>query len=609
MSFDGGNSESAAPPSPTPNLTARTPNAQQRLNHSLSAQTVESRTLEVRQETQNTLRQASVALEAAYQRITQLRNNINHLLNRMPPAFAELQSPASDSSIGPPHSALVLTDGSASETDPELLRRTSRLRELVPSSARQRLEDFEMSSRRRLENTRDVSTQGSRLRSQRWDASSDPPSQTMPSRTRSPPLPDIPVPPRRTWMALRTHSSNPDDPTTMIGRRVAARTTARSPENQSSSLPQLEQRLHSRATEIARDLENMTNRLVTHRARRVQITQRTSLDNTLSAGGGAVSSRDSGLRHRTTQLEYDADTDALPSSDDTLPPLLTISGRTPPSFNPTHEFERGQASDDVPEQEIVLSSYDRLLRRARAFPAPSSTQPAPRDEDGTYTINRRLEEDEEGRLHNIGLSEGEGSDSSREPRLLDIPIDAQERVGAFQASRLHRRRPAMWAPRPATMNVVLPADEQSTGSTRRRRGWARINADGDEIPSDEEEEIERTRARSRMRLSHPDGRSSEETFVPYTRTSIPHSSEYEPSVARVHINPQQTSSALYFFTPPEMSIIIKEESISLHADLPPRYPLDPLPTPLSQMMPSPAALNHSPPRIIAVPKHASLAGR
>ncbi|THH11769.1 hypothetical protein EW145_g430 [Phellinidium pouzarii] len=52
-------------------------------------------------------------------------------------------------------------------------------------------------------------------------------------------------------------------------------------------------------------------------------------------------------------------------------------------------------------------------------------------------------------------------------------------------------------PEPTSHNT----EEGSPITTRRRRGWARLNADGDEVPTDEEEEIERNRTEQRIRNS------------------------------------------------------------------------------------------------------------
>lgn len=228
----------------------------------------------------NDLRQASVALDTAYERITSLRNSINDMLNRIPSEVAGTGTSTSstdtsstqprpslshDASIRPPHSALVLSSEQVVE---ELNMRAARLRSLVSPSARQRLEEFESNSRHnaRRESTWDRYPQSDRPRLSRSDLHSAPP------RSRTPPMPDLVLP--RAAQRRELQSANRDESTTMIGRRVAARVNASdSHSNLSSrlSLSQIEQRLQAQTAQIARELENMTDRLTAQRSRRVEL--------------------------------------------------------------------------------------------------------------------------------------------------------------------------------------------------------------------------------------------------------------------------------------------------------------------------------------------------
>lgn len=237
-------------------------------------------------QSRNGLRQASAALDTAYERITSLRNSINDMLNRIPPETAGTGTPTSrtdtsavqtslshDASIRPPHSALVL---SSEQVVDELNLRAARLRSLISPSARHRLEEFESNSRNSAsrESVWEGPSQSDRPRLDRGDYHPVPP------RLRTPPMPDIVLPRARDLPDPRTarrrdlQSANRDDSSTMIGRRVAARVNASdNPVSLSSrlSFSQIEQRLQAQTAQIARELENMTDRLAAQRSRRVEL--------------------------------------------------------------------------------------------------------------------------------------------------------------------------------------------------------------------------------------------------------------------------------------------------------------------------------------------------
>jgi len=169
----------------------------------------------------------------------------------------------------------------------------------------------------------------------------------------------------------------------------------------------------------------------------------------------------------------------------------------------------------------------------------------------------------------------------------------------------------------------------------RRRGWARLDADGNEITTDEEDEIEHVLAQSRVRalaqvrasassatptLSPMElGAARRETLVPMTRTSITHVWDDDDEVtARVRINsPRQT--AISPLTT-DANGIASETSTSSHPITQTRsinrshrsfeaFVADPLPMPLVDMMPRPRTLDRQYPRTVKVHKYANLAGR
>jgi len=235
-----------------------------------------------RQETQNSLRQASVALDAAYERVTQLRHNINSLLNRMPPEVAEGRSSESVRD-NTQHAALALTRSDAFVSDMDFNVHIQRLRTIVSPSARQRLEDFE-STARRTRGASEHTLETLRSQQQRLNPSADPPTQPLPPRARSPPLPDLILPAsnrnaqpsspeQRSPFRRDFGIISPDDPSTMIGRRVAARTAVASSERQSVTALPLEQQLQDQTALIARDLAGLASRLVMRGVRRVEATR------------------------------------------------------------------------------------------------------------------------------------------------------------------------------------------------------------------------------------------------------------------------------------------------------------------------------------------------
>ncbi|KAG2142529.1 hypothetical protein BD769DRAFT_1661861 [Suillus cothurnatus] len=535
------------PPSPAPNQSNFAPGSDQPNAHSIPVNNPVS--ISRRQETQNSLRQASVALDAAYERVTQLRHNINNLLNRMPPEFTEGPSSTRDrtieSSIAPQHAALVLTGSDAPESDVDFNTRVQRLRTIINPSARQRLEDFESMSRRRRGSTSERPLEVSRHRSQWWDTPADIPSRTLPPRPRSPPLPDLILPSNN-----RTHLSssleersvfrndlgiiNPDDPNTMIGRQVAARTAL---DRQRTAAPPLEQRLQDQTSVIARDLANLTSRLVRRGVRRIEAARQAESEQPSLSDRFSLQGQGEVPASSETEMDWEP---AIPQSNND--PLLTL------------------VLD-------VAAVPDAPMRPSQ--PSSGTSRRWTSDHgDRTLLVDER----------------GQGP-----PSVSERPLP-------------HLMNARSW-PSEVTANGAGEASTSSS-SVRRRRRWARLlNADGDEVISDDEDGVERNR-RSQLRLMHalPDAtvsstspRSEEDYFLPYTSASIMHPLDDDPAEAiRVRLNSHQQSKEDLF------SHSISSRTYSQH--------VDPLPTPLSEMLRHPTVPAQVP-RFIPVSKHASLAGR
>lgn len=550
-----------SPQSAVPNQPNIGSSSTQQLNDTFVVPVDITNSITRRQETQNSLRQASVALDAAYDRVTQLRHSINNLLNRMPPEFAEgrisTRDSTPESSIAPQHAALVLTGSDASESDLEFNRHIQRLRTVIPSSARQRLEDFENTARHRRASSSERTLHMSRNRSQRWDTdtSADTPSRALPPRARSPPLPDLILPANNNqWnppsSGLEERSPfrrefeiiSPDDPSTMIGRRVVARTAFASSERQNITAPPHEQHQDQTAL-IARDLAGLASRLVMRGVRRVEAARQAESGQPTSIGGSVLQGQGTISAPSDTDMDWDA---IIPQS---YNPFLTLMSD----------------STAAPNSSTHSQSSSGMNRRT------------------SENSNRALQRDDGGQ-------------------------------GALSSPR--RQSPhyliARSRPRQATANTAVNAST-SLSYTRGLGMWflllrlyfseapfsVRFDADGDEIISDDEDEIERIRhSRLRTMYALPDAtvsstspRTNEDYFHPFTSTTIIHSLDEEPETIRVRINTHQ-----------EPKDILSPSSHTY-----PQY-IDPLPTPISEMLRHPVVPPQVP-QFIPVSKHASFAGR
>ncbi|KAJ2933611.1 hypothetical protein H1R20_g3520, partial [Candolleomyces eurysporus] len=146
--------------------------------------------------------------------------------------------------------------------------------------------------------------------------------------------------------------------------------------------------------------------------------------------------------------------------------------------------------------------------------------------------------------------------------------------------------------------ITTPSDHGA--SISRRRGWARLDPDGNEIPSDEEEELERYRTEYRVRATNgrSHGASSAPSYglPPAELTRAPVYGSVMDSVASVR-DPYQRSSRRQH----ESSMIRTKEAAADHL-------YNPLPTPLKEMM-GPDVRSRRYQTAMAVSPMASLAGR
>jgi hypothetical protein len=624
-------------------------------------------------EAQENLSHASHGLTDALHRLQQLRNSLASLTDRLPPHDPQVHG--SNQGVGPAHAAIVLSDSTTLESN--VVPDMHRLRSTIPSTIMERLEEYETDSRRHSESTgrrfaSTLRTPVSRQSSNSQLLSSS--TQTTASRTRptyrAPPFPDLVLPPRPSW-APRRRDANPDDSSTALGRRVAARAAAGGPSSSENHIPQLDQIFLSRTTEIARDLETAVNRLASHRAARLE--QRTN-----EVSRNATSNNHNGATPAIEGRVSGHIGDQIPNR-----PTNSTSARTF-RYGQIAELIRTASSepeDAAPSVTTTLGPRSRrLFREDPDRPLSGSARTAAeraRDPDNrNYLVRRRLNADGDEHVHNIhSMDWDDDSDDPMEWLMPPLTSHAHNHLDArILPSRVSRNISPL---SPSVRSYRGSGPPRGHGSSqgadyivddimhesiapevpRRRRGWgksgcslsywilwlisscpARLDADGNEVTTEAEDEIERAHTRSRVRalaqvrasassatstLSPIElGAARRETLVPMTRTSITHAWNDEDGVtARVRINrPQQMP--LPPFTPDAIYLngIPSESPISSHSD-PRAGPIhdshgcldtlvvDPLPMPLADMISYPPTLHKSYPKTVNVHKYADLAGR
>lgn len=204
-----------------------------------------------------------------------------------------------------------------------------------------------------------------------------------------------------------------------------------------------------------------------------------------------------------------------------------------------------------------------------------------------YVVHRTRNRTGEELVHNITVNWDEG-----EPMSWSMPSP--------NISRRHRNR--FSSPR-QTLDVLrttdpvatlppppLPIPENSNSSAHpsdhpRRRGWARLDLDGNEIPSDEEEEVERVRTESRIRASQ-----RSHNFAPVVQTA---------NMTTLSAPPPRQLTIYQNIKPPV--VLRHEPSLSYPADF-----VNPLPMPLSEMVDQGKNAQR---KATLLPRHTIVAGR
>lgn len=158
---------------------------------------------------------------------------------------------------------------------------------------------------------------------------------------------------------------------------------------------------------------------------------------------------------------------------------------------------------------------------------------------------------------------------------------------------------------------------------------ARLDADGNEITTDEEDELERSRARSRVRAlaqirssntsDQPAmspieiGASRRETLIPMTRTSVPNSWDGAGATARVRIRSSRHAMAQAVASHSNGTIqdahATPTHSWNFSTSRSTFMQVDPLPMPIVDMISQPSVQRKPCLSIVRVDKYAGLAGR
>jgi len=437
------------------------------------------------EETQNSLRQASSALELAYHRIRQLRHSLLELADSMPPSDLQSEIP-NPTSIGPAHEAILLSGQSTGDQDDRPVLDIARFRSSLPPSVMERLENFESEYLPDQPNDRLP------------EPSAPPPA---PSGSTTRPLPpsrsslfDINSPtvlprnsiihPRRSLLELqlsRHRDVNPDDPSTALGRRVAAREAGEFPAD--SPIHQLERFLVNTTAVIARSLDNITTRL----------NQRSQ---TLDFN------RQAGIDPRTRRVLEGTNTRWIrsPSVGATQNLSNSLSSRQPSNrrwravmrpesavrSTPSPSAQSGQSSST---RLSVLSNFSAVenlsspltpLSRERpilfdepaSYVLPNPPGEAPFEEDSemnaadrNYVIRRRMNADGDEFVHSLSMSWND-VEEDRTPWLT--PQQHYDNITPFRSVR---RSVVDVPPGTDAVLVTRSATSPSGEPTRRRRGW------------------------------------------------------------------------------------------------------------------------------------------
>lgn len=404
------------------------------------------------------LTQASLGLTEALHRLQQLRTSIAGLADRYPSRDARTVDSDPNLDVGPEHAAIVFSDVSAEQDihNGTLQGSSLRLRSTVPSAAMDRLEEYEARIYGVSQSAQpSIGRQTPRIRPPpQWQSSTTPvlaPSRNIaqPRRGhRSPPLPDLLVPPPRSWLEAslaRNRDTSPDDGSTALGRRVAARAAAgtANSDNPRNGFSQMDQIFLSRTSELAYGLERAVQDL--------RAEARGNIDLLRSVGGeGAGES-----------IRRSSDGSAFPDPIGTMP-------------NHTAIMTTSTASAPIP--------LPRQLREERARTMFRTAQVGVSDAPNrNYLVRRMLNADGDEQVHNINLEDWGEDDDAMDWLMPSVPPIARRQRELPTAAEQHRVRLAriqrdLYRAMPNPESHTISGDrsrrlDSFVPEAPRRRGW------------------------------------------------------------------------------------------------------------------------------------------
>ncbi|KAJ6519323.1 hypothetical protein C8R45DRAFT_951016 [Mycena sanguinolenta] len=575
------------------------------------------------------LRAASAALQAAYRRIRQVRRSLVELTEPLPPSPDSLLD-----GIGPSHSALVLTASPVEEpSDNDDAIDFRRIRANLAAVDRQSQEYLDRFAAPGSWNDHQPSNNIELPRPRRHVQLPSPSSSAEPLQQ-----------PRRSMLesqlARRRELYNSDDPSTFLGRRVAAREAAGSSRaseaSQSSSTDPI-----LRAAEIERELLHLRASAQQRRTDPgIVIGSRTEASRAdIIRGARSLDLEPVRPQRQITNMEprrppnprrwraYRAAAETRQNSNNTQPPVsahpdgrLSILSNFSVQNLPT---PTSAISRDRPLLFEEPLSYTGQRRES------TDIAESPIGSDRSYFIHRRVNVDGDELVHNINF-EWDDEDP------LSWLMSPRERSEHPDFSAYRRRRFASAAFDAYERTESRPPHAPPSIPEPRRRGWARLDPDGNAIPSDEEEELERSRTEYRMRalhhsrpsvaaaISRAERLAQSSVDVPpqpdsdnlVTRTYIDDYPVREVTSPRVRLNSRDPGprtgfgsvldSVLTVDTRPRRPTELSSYDEPYGSSVP--FVVDPLPIPLSEMVPPRSDLKTRV-RGVRVSRNAGFAGR
>ncbi|KAJ7293822.1 hypothetical protein C8J57DRAFT_38562 [Mycena rebaudengoi] len=584
---------------------------------------------------QHSLRAASAALQAAYRRIRQVRRSLVELTEPLPSLDSDAAGQYLNVNIGPDHSALLLTASPVDESSD-----TDDAFELQGLRAAAHLEYIDRFAALDRSWSDQHSTAPEPPRARRHVQLPSPTSSAEPSHQ--------PLPPRRSLLesqlARRRETLNPDDPSTYLGRRVAAREAAGPSRSMDPPQPLSYVDPILRAVEMERELLHLRT-----------LTQRHTDPAGMAARVDALSRSEIIRAARSLDMESFR-TQRQQQQPGNINTNVPVHVRPLPNARRWRAMRAAETRQNSSNTQSPVSSYpdrDRLsllsnlsvqnlhnlstptsaIARDRPLlfeeplsyaGQPTASRRESRDTDSSersYFIHRRVNAEGEELVHNINFEWDEDDPLSWLPSR-----DSQDYRSSFPRRRVYDILEPAGAGRGS--NTPAPPSEV------RRRGWARLDPDGNAIPSDEEEELERSRAEYRLRALRTappavvpahrrtqgsvDASAQQESRGGFsnliTRTSVSPDDSRETTSPRVRLNSREAPNMrLGFGTVMDSVMSIDNRPRQGHRTGPANtygsavpYVVDPLPMPLSEMVTVKSDQNgHG----IRVSRNACLAGR